>query len=367
MTMSGSMSSQALKSSLATAKERTMIEDVSFVVIARNEEFAVEKCLHALLAMPLHNCEILAVDSDSSDGTLDVMRRHASESAVVSVFRIRGRLNAAVARNVGLDRARKKYICFCDGDTEWESPFLLEALRIMEAGEAEAVTGCLRERVYAPSWERVIETRMRKSYPTRRPLYYCGGNFIVRRDVAEAADRWDERLVCAEDGDYTARVSRHGRIVALPMIVGIHHTFEYAERTWGNLRRGYPVFDGILLRKNIDRPAVLLLLLFRKYRGFLWGYAFLLLCAAALLAGWLASVPTSYAAAVPVALVLVDLTWGCVRGKRPLRHLVTHYAYPPVVLVGLLLGGKPGRLNSTVEHVCGPEREPDCLRAGGGE
>ena len=49
------------------------IEGVSFIVIALNEEYGIRKCLSSISKMTLANCEVICVDSNSSDYTLEVM------------------------------------------------------------------------------------------------------------------------------------------------------------------------------------------------------------------------------------------------------------------------------------------------------
>lgn len=328
-----------------------MIENVSFVVIARNEEFAVDRCLRSLLSMPLANCEVLAIDSDSTDKTLNVMKKYASESPIVSVFRCSGYINAAIARNVGLDRAQKKYICFCDGDTEWDGEFVRQALEIMQAGEADAVTGGLKEKVYSPSYEKVLETKTRVSFLSRKAVYYSGGNFMVRKAVALAAGRWDDRMVRNQDIDYTLRVSRCGNFIGLPVCMGIHHTQHYRERIWGALRNGQLRFHGAVLKKNLDRPKVFAALVFQKNRGFLPGYAFYTLCIAGIVAGFLTNWLPLYVAAAPLSFVIADFAWGILRHKKVLKRFVTHYFYPASVLLGFLFGPGPKAEATTVDKV----------------
>ncbi len=302
--------------------------------------------------MPLIGCEVICVDSDSTDGTLDIMKSYACANPIVSVFRCSGYVNSAVARNIGLDRAQKAYICFCDGDTEWESGFVHQALQMMEAGEADAVMGGLREQVYSPSYERVIETRTRVCVSSRRTNYYCGGNFIVRKAVALSVGRWDERMVRNQDIDYTLRVSRCGHFIGLPVFMGIHHTQDCGERVWGAVWNGRPRFHGAVLRKNLDRPKVVTALVFQKNRGFLPGYAFYALCITAIAAGFITSWPPLYVAAAPLGFAVADLAWGVLRGKELLKRFLTHYCYPLLVLFGFLFGAGPKPAATTVEKIC---------------
>ena len=332
-------------------EDHTMIENVSFIVIARNEEFAVDRCLRSFLSMPLANCEILAIDSDSTDGTLDIIKSYAAENPIVSVFRCTGYVNAAVARNVGLDRAQKKYICFSDGDTEWTADFVRESLRVMEAGEADAVTGGLTHQVYSSSYDRVLETRTRGLPASRRSVSYCGGNSIMRKAVADAVGSWDERLMRNEDIDYTLRVSRYGRLIALPACMGTHHTQRYEERVWKCFRDRQIRFHGALLRKNLGRPKALAELVLKKSPGFLFGYVFYALFSAWIVTSVVTAEPQVPFAVGLLAFVALDVILGLLRGDGVLKRLVTHYCYPSSVLCGFVLGAGRRPAATVVEEV----------------
>ncbi|MFP4573785.1 MAG: glycosyltransferase family 2 protein, partial [Desulfobacterales bacterium] len=65
-----------------------MIENISFIVIARNEEFGVNKCLESIATMNPVNCEVICVDSDSSDNTLEVMKSYTGKIDNLRVIQI---------------------------------------------------------------------------------------------------------------------------------------------------------------------------------------------------------------------------------------------------------------------------------------
>jgi len=327
-----------------------MINDVSFIVIARNEEFAVHKCLSSIFTMPLKNCEVICVDSASTDDTLEVMKKYAKDNPCMSIFRCRGNVNAAVARNVGLVRAKKKYICFCDGDTAWESNFISQALTLMEAGEAGAVTGCLKEIVYSNSHKIILQTSERISYPKRMAIYHCGGNFMVRKEIADKAGLWEERMVRNEDIDYTLRVSRYGRFIGLPVLMGTHHTKKYDERVWDILWKGLSRAQGALIRKNLDRPKAIAALLM-KHRAYTAGYLFYILCIVAIILIFCNVWSPIYIAALPLSFLLMDLLRGVFKRESLLERFVAHYCYIPAIMMGLLFGPGTKKGESYVEII----------------
>ena len=88
------------------------IENVTFVLIARNEAYGVEKALNALEILDFKSCEVICVDSGSSDGTLNVMSKFKRRIPHLQIVSIKGYSNAAIARNVGLARAKQEFIFF---------------------------------------------------------------------------------------------------------------------------------------------------------------------------------------------------------------------------------------------------------------
>ena len=78
------------------------IKDVSFVVITYNESFSIRKCLDAYTRLLTENCEVICVDSDSTDGTVDVIREYKDSIVYLQLLQIKNYSNAAVGRNVGL-------------------------------------------------------------------------------------------------------------------------------------------------------------------------------------------------------------------------------------------------------------------------
>ena len=49
--------------------------NISFIIIAANEEFAIKKCLESIDKLPLVNCEIICIDSSPNDYTIDIMKK----------------------------------------------------------------------------------------------------------------------------------------------------------------------------------------------------------------------------------------------------------------------------------------------------
>jgi GT2 family glycosyltransferase len=85
------------------------VHEVTTVVITRNRWHDLRSTL------PRHEGPVVLVDNGSDDGTPDLVARHFPAVTVVRA----GRNLGAVARNVGVRRARTPYVAFADDDSWW--------------------------------------------------------------------------------------------------------------------------------------------------------------------------------------------------------------------------------------------------------
>ncbi|MBT0666181.1 glycosyltransferase [Geobacter pelophilus] len=306
------------------------IENVSFILIARNEQFGVAKCLGSLAAMSLRNCEVICVDSGSTDETVGVMCRFRGVIDNLRVVTVKGYSNAAVARNAGMRHAHRDYIFFVDGDVEINPGFVASGLQRLQAG-ADVVTGRLRELQYSRDFNTVLkDIPDRFNIRNEGRIYASGGCFMATRKAVERTGLFDERLEKSQDYDYTLRLSRRFVMLAITESMGTHHTVGYddAQRFATQLRRLHALFFGAVIRRNLLNASGILWLLACKERGIAIGGLFLASGIAA------TAVYGLYGAFAFGALVAVDLLLGLRRGSPALYRLYLHYLFPLLSFAG---------------------------------
>ncbi len=76
-------------------------------------------------SLPLHECEVIVIDNASSDDTREQVRSTFPGVRLIALPRNRG----AVARNVGVARARTPFVAFADDDSWWAPGALALAVR----------------------------------------------------------------------------------------------------------------------------------------------------------------------------------------------------------------------------------------------
>lgn len=99
---------------------------VSIVVPVYNCEDYLSRCIESLLKQSLRDIEILLIDDGSSDGSLAVCQKYASEYENIKVMHIENS-GATQARSEGIKMASGEYIGFLDSD-DWVDSEMYDVL-----------------------------------------------------------------------------------------------------------------------------------------------------------------------------------------------------------------------------------------------
>ena len=102
-------------------------EAVTVVIATRNRRVGLCATLERLSALP-EQPDIIVVDNASTDGTPAAVRRRFPHVELVALRRNRG----ASARNVGVRRARTRYVALSDDDSWWEPGMLTRAVTLLD-------------------------------------------------------------------------------------------------------------------------------------------------------------------------------------------------------------------------------------------
>lgn len=89
---------------------------VSIIIPVYNTKKYLRKCLDSVVNQTLEDKEIIIVDDKSTDGSQDVLVEYAKRYPNISLICLANNSGVAVARNIGLQYAKGKYISFIDSD-----------------------------------------------------------------------------------------------------------------------------------------------------------------------------------------------------------------------------------------------------------
>jgi glycosyltransferase involved in cell wall biosynthesis len=165
---------------------------VSAIIPVHNGESTIARAVESVLTQDFSDIELIVVNDGSTDSTHEVLGPYAGQVKRIE----QAKAGPAVARNVGIEAARGKYVAFLDADDAWlpgklgalvaaieqESTVVLafsDLVPVDETGRVLAPSLISRVCAHAPSMDELL-TRWWPILPSsvvvrRETLLECGG------------------------------------------------------------------------------------------------------------------------------------------------------------------------------------------------
>lgn len=242
-TMAGTRGLKPLEATLAHKM-------VSVIIPCRNEHGFVKACLDSLLAndYPKSAVELLVIDGESSDGTLDVLRDYMRHHPFIRVLTNANR-SIPHALNMGIEHAKGEILIRADAHCTYSRAYLAECVRHLETSGADNVGG---RWVIVPRGEgtlqRAAAAALSHRFGVGNATYRLSSTneldsprwvrtvpfFACRRQLFENVGLFDTRLARSEDVDFSRRLEQQGyRTLLVPTITSNY----YARTSPGELFR----------------------------------------------------------------------------------------------------------------------------------
>lgn len=113
---------------------------VSVIVPAYNAASTIERCLDSLTAQTLSAIEVIVVNDGSTDDTAAIVSAYAERDGRIRLID-QENSGSGAARNVGINRARGRYLAFIDSDDTIEPDMLQTMVAAAEVHDA-AIAVC---------------------------------------------------------------------------------------------------------------------------------------------------------------------------------------------------------------------------------
>jgi glycosyltransferase involved in cell wall biosynthesis len=186
---------------------------ISILIPAFNAEHWIAETLRSALGQTWQRKEIIVVDDGSTDQTLAIAQRFASQALTVIAQPNQG---AAAARNKAFSLSKGDYVQWLDADD------LLAPDKV--ALQMEVLAGCETKRTLLSSaWGHFFNRcETTKFSPTSlwidlspidwllrnlgEGVFMQTASWLASRELSEAAGPWDPRLLGDDDGEYFSRV-----------------------------------------------------------------------------------------------------------------------------------------------------------------
>lgn len=185
---------------------------VSVVVTTRNSEKTIGQCLESIKNN--NPGEIILVDGNSTDDTLEIARRYTS-----LIFSDGGR-EYNYAQQMGAEKAANEYIAFIDSDIVLQEETLAKLLDELKQHDYASIAATVLPVSSTTYWERATDWSSRLLRKRRG----VGGlqATIVLRDVV-MTHKLDTSLKGGSDVDFVIRMNKAGLIQGVSSVSVYHH------------------------------------------------------------------------------------------------------------------------------------------------
>ena len=184
---------------------------VSVIVPVYNAEEYLRDCLDSLLMQTIDQkeMEVLLINDGSTDGSLEICREYGEIYDNIVIIN-KNNEGVSAARNIGIEKARGKYIMFLDADDELAKDTVGEICKYFDKVYDQVDMVTFPERKYLNGEEK--EVHFRYKYLTKSGIYDLEKNRYItqsRINIAIKNDKstyFDVNLHYAEDQDFLYRI-----------------------------------------------------------------------------------------------------------------------------------------------------------------
>ncbi len=207
-------------------------DNISIIVLNHNNEKVIFHCVDTLLEnRERYNYEIIVVDNQSTDGSLEKLQKTYKNNKIVKIVS-NNKNGCSSGRNLGVENATKDYIFFLDSDQwifhkYWLDVYLDIFASTKDIGALAWGAGWFND--YGLSY-RFVDNYPYRSMPpqllARKDIGYlatCG--FIMKKKLFNEVKGFDEAYdpTCYEDTDLALKVRNSGLEIYYSPYLGVGH------------------------------------------------------------------------------------------------------------------------------------------------
>lgn len=228
---------------------------VSIIIRSKNEERTISKLLKVLVEQTFQNFEIIMVDDNSTDKTLQIIEDFSKKLTIKVVKLKPGEFNHPYSANLGASKARGKYLCFLVGHSlPFSKTWLADGLVNFKNPKVAGVTAVYNEIPISYFFPQIGKLFFRPSDKKRINYYRNMTNVcsLIRKDLWKKYP-FDEKLPECEDYDWACEMIARGyNVVKDPKFNVFHsHIFLGQRISWfGRKKRWKPIISQIDKRKR---------------------------------------------------------------------------------------------------------------------
>ena len=109
---------------------------ISVIIVNYNGKKLLENCLESLFKTDYNNFEVILVDNNSTDGSMEFVTKNYPKIIVIKLDSNKG---FAEPNNIGVKIAKGEYLLFLNNDTVTTTNFISEMVKVLEKDEKIAI------------------------------------------------------------------------------------------------------------------------------------------------------------------------------------------------------------------------------------
>ena len=102
---------------------------VSIIIVNLNGKLQLESCLHSLSKVNYSNFEIIIIDNNSTDGSIEFIENNYSK---IKIKKLDKNYGFAYPNNIGVKNSQGEYIVFLNNDTIVDPNFISEFIEVLQ-------------------------------------------------------------------------------------------------------------------------------------------------------------------------------------------------------------------------------------------
>jgi len=245
--------------------------DATVVILNRNGEKIIERCLSSIMAQTIKNLEIIVVDNNSTDRSNEIIKAFPSVKLIIN----KSNLGFTGGNWVGIRNASSEYVAFINNDTALDKDWMKHILSIIISdpiigvvggkvlkpdGSVDSIGGC----IYYPSGRQF--DRRYESGGIEDVVAVPGSAFMVKKSVALKVGFLDiDFFMLYDEVDFFWRLRLAGyRCVYFPKALSWHlHSYTFS-REWTYFIGTYFLIRNMMWSnlKNLDNKHLIPYVLF---------------------------------------------------------------------------------------------------------
>ena len=202
---------------------------VSVIIVNYNGKALLEKCLESLSKVNYENFEIIVVDNNSTDGSIELVTKNYTS---IILLKLNSNKGFAEPNNIGAKIANGKYLLFLNNDTIVTPSFISEMVQVIENDKKIAICQSLLlkpDESVDSSGDfidplGVVYNSTKKTDEIREISSARGASMLIRKNIFDILEGFDEKFyVSFEDVDLGWRTWMIGyKVILTPKSVVYH-------------------------------------------------------------------------------------------------------------------------------------------------